>query len=163
MLSSIFIVLGHTEAYIWLHKYLRIWFPRQTCVLTNSCFWPTVADLILPSVVKSQCTILHQCRTEDDWMAYAGNHREYLAEEDWVSCFRSWICRPITTYAYHLNISVVDYLHETGFAGLSSFLWLRLYYWSCTYLIFLPIWSFLSWRVHPEANLIICTVGRSAR
>ena len=32
------------------------------------------------------------------------------------------ICRPITTYIYHLNIFVVDYLHETGFAGLSSFL-----------------------------------------
>ena len=32
------------------------------------------------------------------------------------------ICGPITTYAYRLNISAVDYLHETGFAGLSSFL-----------------------------------------
>ena len=32
------------------------------------------------------------------------------------------ICRPITTYVYHLNISAVAYLYESGFAGLSSFL-----------------------------------------
>ena len=62
------------------HIYMRIWFPRQTCILTDSCFWPKCCGSnswdSLPYAVNSQCTTLYQCLTEEDWLACARNfHR----------------------------------------------------------------------------------------
>ena len=55
--------------------YMRIWFPRQTCILTNSCFWPKCCGSdswdSLPYAVNSQRTTLYQCLTEEDWLACA--------------------------------------------------------------------------------------------
>ena len=54
--------------------------PRQTCILTDSWFWPKCCGsdswASLPYVVNSQRTTLYQCLTEEDWLACARNfHR----------------------------------------------------------------------------------------
>ena len=60
--------------------YMRIWFPRQTCILTDSCFWPKCCGSdswdSLPYAVNSQRTTLYQCLTEEYLLACARNfHR----------------------------------------------------------------------------------------
>lgn len=121
-----------------LHIYLRIWFPRQTCVLTDSCFWPTIVDLILTSAVNSHCTILHQYHTKDDWMAYAENHREYLAEEDWASCWnRNCWTILLSEYVAHpcflpgISCFKIILIEESNLVS-EPYLWLKLHCWSCT-------------------------------
>ena len=56
---------------------MRIWFPRQTCILTDSWFWPKYCGSdswdSLPYAVNSQRTTLYQCLTEKYLLACAWN------------------------------------------------------------------------------------------
>ena len=73
--------------------YKRIWFPRQACILTDSCLWPKCCGSdswdLLPYAVNSQCTTLYQCLTEEYLLACARNFHRTACWRRLNMCFRS--------------------------------------------------------------------------